>query len=222
MPPGTCPRCKRPARSNGSHSTVHGKKSKWFCRHCWISFSGDYIEDHPTRAGYFDIEASSLRADFGHVICWCILPERGKIHEDCIRCLSEEEEKRVLQSFLKAVKSFDILYGYNSSRFDWPFLRTRALHYDLAFPGYGELWTHDLYFAIRGKLSLSRKSLEKVTRFLDIPGKTPLDEKVWQDAAWGKSEALPKILRHCEGDVKILRVVHQKLEPFLRPVRRSI
>jgi uncharacterized protein YprB with RNaseH-like and TPR domain len=176
----------------------------------------------PTRLGFFDIEASNLDADFGHMISWCIKPEGKNPEFDVMKKLVKPEEIRILKSFLGALKNYDHLVGYYSSRFDIPFVRTRCLHYDLSFPEYGELWHTDLYFGVRGRLSLHRKRLETVSKFLKIEGKTPLDGKVWADASFGDQKSFKYILKHNMADVDILEKVYQKMFPYMKPVRRSV
>jgi uncharacterized protein YprB with RNaseH-like and TPR domain len=217
-----CPHCKRPGRRNGSHDTQAGRRDKWFCKACWRSFSGEYRDIKPTRLGFFDIEASGLVADFSHMISWVIKREGKSPQYDCIKSLKESEEKRILKSLLKTFGDFDHLVGYYSSRFDFPYVRTRCLYHGLEFPTYGQLWTTDLYFSVRGRLSLSRKRLGTVSQFLETGAKQEVAGPVWASASFGDTKAFKQILQHNIQDVVILEKVWEKMTPFMKPVRRSI
>jgi len=72
------------------------------------------------------------------------------------------------------------LVGYYSTRMDLPYMRAKALHYGLEFPGVGELYHWDLYYTVRYKLGLSRNSLANACDWLGIEGKTPIDKSVWR------------------------------------------
>ena len=64
--------------------------------------------------------------------------------------------------------------------------------------------------------------LGTVADFLGIPGKTALKPEIWVQASFGDKKAIAYIHEHNIADVVILEKVHEKLEPFMRGVQRSI
>ena len=113
-------------------------------------------------------------------------------------------------------------YGSHNTRFDIPYLRTKALHYGLDFPGYGELYHFDLYYTVKSKLNLSRKSLDNACDYLGIEGKTPISKDVWRRAKYGDTDALNQVLEHNIPDIEILEKLHDKLEFTRKWIRSSI
>lgn len=184
----------------------------------WYQFPGYKI-------GYFDIETDNLFADFGIMLTWCLKEKDGKIYHDQVtkkELFNGESDKRIVKSLLDKMKEYKIIVGYNSDRFDVPFLRARAMRHGFEFPGYGELYTWDLYWTARSKLRLTRKSLDNVCDFLGIVGKTPISKDDWRAAKYGDEKALKTVLEHNKGDVEILEELHNKIEFTRKWIRRSV
>lgn len=178
------------------------------------------------RIGYFDIETTAdFNADWGTVLTWCIKEKEGGIKSSVIKreeLLNGTYDKRVVSEFVEELKNYKIIVGYYSDRFDMPFMRSKALHYDIDFPSYGDLYHWDLYYTVRAKLKLSRRSLDNVCQYLHIPGKTPIEKDIWMKARYGDPKALRYVLDHNKGDVEITEKLHNKLEFTRKWTRRSI
>lgn len=184
----------------------------------WYQYPGYKI-------GYFDIETDNLFADFGIMLTWCLKEKDGTIYHDQVtkeELFEGKGDERIVKSLLDKMKEFKIVVGYNSDRFDVPFLRARAMRHGIDFPGYGELYTWDLYWTARSKLRLTRKTLDNVCDFLGIKGKTPIEKDVWRAAKYGDPKALKVVLEHNRGDVVILEELHNKIEFTRKWIRRSV
>jgi len=184
----------------------------------WYQFPGYKI-------GYFDIETDNLFADFGSILTWCLKEKDGKIYHDEVtkkELFDGKGDKRIVESLLDRIKDYRILVGYNSDRFDIPFLRARAMKHGLEFPGYGELYTWDLYWTVRSKFRITRKSLDNICDFLGIEGKTPIAKDVWRAAKYGDKKALKTVLEHNKGDVEILEKLHDRIAFTRKWIRRSV
>lgn len=183
-----------------------------------------YKEDS-IRIGYLDIESDGLKADFSTMLTWCIKERGGKVVSDVITrkdLFDGDTDKRIVASLLKELAKYDIICTYYGTGFDVPYVRAKALHYDLGFPFYGEIYHHDLYYVVRSKLNLSRKSLDNACDFLNIEGKTPISKNVWRRAKYGDPKAVEEVLHHNVGDVVILEQLHTKLEGHAKWMKRSI
>jgi uncharacterized protein YprB with RNaseH-like and TPR domain len=177
------------------------------------------------KIGYFDIEVDNLKADFGTVLTWCIKEKGGKTEYSVIKkreLMGKTHDRRVTEEFVEAMKKYKILVGYYSTRFDMPYMRTKALRHGLDFPAYGEIYHFDLYYTVRNKLCLSRNSLANATEFLGIEGKTPIKRDTWRLAKYGDKTALKEVLEHNVADVEILESLHDRLDFTRKWTKRSI
>jgi len=196
-------------------------------------------EEHPwfqnpgTRIGYLDIETDNLKADFGTMLTWCIKEKGGKVYYDTVtkRELFEgDSDRRIVQSIVDEMRKYNIIVGYYSTGFDLPFVRAKALHYGIDFPGFEyngktfvpELYHFDLYYTVKSKLCISRKSLDAACDYLNISGKTPISKDAWRRAKYGDPEALNTVLEHNVGDVEILEKLHDKMTTFSKWTKRGV
>lgn len=188
------------------------------------------------KVGYLDIETSSLEADIGFMLSWAIKDRGGAVHLDCIdknAIFSYQFDKNLVKTLLTKLEEYDIIVTYYGTVFDIPFINSRALYYGLEpVTNYYTQITYkenkkgdvvqkekivpkfyhwDLYYTVRNKLALSRSSLENVTQFFDIDGKTKLDKKILLKARYGDEESLKYILHHNKQDVIILERLHNRL-----------
>jgi uncharacterized protein YprB with RNaseH-like and TPR domain len=195
------------------------------------------------RIGYLDIESDGLKADFSTMLTWCIKEKDGDVTYDMIKkeelFAGVDPDKRLVKSCIQEMQKYKIIVTYYGTGFDIPFIRSKALHYDLCFPSYTfveqelkngntrvltlpELYHFDIYYTVKSKLNLSRKSLDSACDYLHIEGKTPLSKEAWRLAKYGNAEALAQVLEHNTMDVAILEKLHNKLEPFQKWGKKSV
>lgn len=182
------------------------------------------------RIGYLDIETDGLKADFSTMLSYCIKEREGKIYSGVI---TKEElfngvvDRRLVQDLINEIDGFDILVTYYGTGFDIPYIRTKSMHYGIEFPGYVKevvfngntartvvqpsIYHWDLYYIVKSKLNLSRKSLDNACDYLGIVGKTDLDKDIWRMAKYGDEESIALVLEHNMGDVIILEKLHDYL-----------
>lgn len=195
---------------------------------------------HPDyRVGYLDIEVSGgFYADWGTMLTWCIKEKEGAVSHDVItreEMLKGTTDKRITQSLVDEMKKYKILVSYYGTRFDIPYIRTKAIGWRIDFPGFSmeqkhngnykvapEIYHWDLYYTIRNKFKFSRSSLANACDYFDIEGKTPIPKKVWRKAAYGDKESLAIVLEHNIGDVAILEELHELIQPFKKWTRSGL
>lgn len=192
------------------------------------------------RVGYLDIEADGLKSDFSTMLSWCIKEKDGEIASDVITkedIFSGEVDKRLIDSCVAELSKYAIIITYYGTKYDLPFVRSKALHYNSYFPGFTvveqetksgtsfrlvpELYHFDLYYTVKSKLNLSRNSLDNACDFLGIEGKTPIKKDVWRKAKYGDPESLQEVLMHNKADVVILEQLHNRLEPYSKWTRKG-
>lgn len=201
-------------------------------KHTYLDHYNCYIKENPDqkKIGFYDIECSNLDADFGIILSYSIkVLGKNEYYEGCIkkvdidRAKAGDEDKEVVKQLVEDLQKFDLLIGYYSSRFDMPFIRTRALTCGIDFPEYGSIKHIDLYFTIRGKFKLSSNRLENACRvILGKTEKTRVDGKYWRAATRGNVAALKYITTHNRYDVDDLEKLYVKVIGFRRKAENSI
>lgn len=185
---------------------------------------GDWLATQ--RIGFLDIETSDLKANFGLMLSWALKIKDGPLLHSVIKrrevINKDRLDRGIIKELLKALNEVDVLVTYNGTLFDLPFLRTRCLIHGLGFPGYGEKKHIDVYFQVKSRLSLHRKSLDAACEALNIAGKTPIKPKVWFEAQLGYKDALKNVLHHNDADVIILEHLFERLKPFTLSTRKSL
>jgi len=206
----------------GTHKCKHS--------HTYLEHYSCFLEESPSKAkiGFLDIEASNLKANFGIILCYCIkVAGEDKIYESCI---TKEEatqaafpDKRLVQQLIKDMEQFDLLYGFYSTKFDLPFIRTRAISNGLDFPLFGSIKHKDVYYIVKNKFSLHSNRLEVAcNELVGSSDKTHFDGNIWRTAVQGRKESLQYILEHCRADVCDLEKLTNKVLDYAYPQVKSI
>jgi uncharacterized protein YprB with RNaseH-like and TPR domain len=179
----------------------------------------------PERIGFLDIESSNLKADFGICLAWCIKPSDSK--KIISRSITPTElktclDRNVVRDCITEMLKFDRIVGHYSSKFDIPFLRSRALFHGLDFPEYRKLWQTDTWRIARERLCISSNRLDNIARQLHIAEeKTRITPDHWIGALTGGKKHLKYILDHCKIDVLVLEKVWYALEKFANKAKTS-
>lgn len=182
----------------------------------------------PEKIGFLDIEASGLKADFAYIISYCIKELGGDILEDVLKpgdIRKYNFDKNLIKKLTTDINKFDriLVYWGKNYRFDIPFIRTRAVHWGVDFPGYRALYVQDVYDMVKPYLKLHNNRLGTVCRYLGIPAKGHwLNPDVWQKAMAGDKESLDYILVHNREDVISLELLWNELNKFVRRSKTSI
>ncbi|KKN54326.1 hypothetical protein LCGC14_0593040 [marine sediment metagenome] len=172
-----------------------------------------------------DIETTSLKANIGFMLSWVLKYRGGKIVHGIV---TREEifdgtyDKRIVRELLTELENVDVVITYYGTGFDIKFFRTRAMYWKFYFPPYGTIFHFDVFYRARSLLATHRKSLDAVTTFFGIEGKTPIKLATWAEAMYGNKKALAEVLVHNIEDVKITEELFDLLEDFSKWTRRSL
>jgi len=204
-----------------------------FCKHGqrYLAHYNCYLREQARpeiteRIGYLDIEASNLKSDFGIVYCYCIKDgDSSAIYRDWVSprefrtCL----DKDVIRNCIRDMNRFDRICTWYGSRFDLPFIRSRAIAHGLTFPLPKTLWQTDGWLISRNKLALSSNRLKAVAKFvLGKTQKTEIENIYWLRALQGNSKAMAYIVDHCEKDVLDLERVYRVIGQYSPKAKTSI
>jgi len=204
-----------------AHKCKHG--------HTYLEHYSCYMKENPNngRIGFFDIEVTDLKANNGLLLCYCIKDmDSDKIYEGAAKFkkgVYDNIDRAVVKKCVKDLKRFDRIVTYFGTGFDIPYIRSKAVHYDIDFPIHGELCHTDLYYIIRNKFKLSRSSLAVATEYLlGSTNKTRLDFQLWKKAGLGCKESMNYILEHCRMDVVDTQRLYEKVIGYKRETKLSI
>ncbi len=206
---------------------------KYKCRHGHNGFAhyNCYCteERRVERIGFLDIEASNLKANFGIMLSWAIKPgDSDEVLYDVVEKADMEGttlDSRIVASCIETMQQFDKVVGHYSTKYDIPFIRTRALALDLGhlFPKQGEMLHEDTYYMAKSKLCLHSNRQDCVAETIQhINIKTRIDPDHWIRALQGKKEALDYIVEHNIMDVLQLEQNYLKLKPFVWGKGKSV
>ena len=166
----------------------------------------------------FDLETTSLAADFGIVLCAVIKPAGGKavvFRGDSYPAWGENRsnDSELVTDVVNELARYDIWVAHNGARFDVPYLRTRLMRWGLE-----PLVTRKLVDPVqlaRNKLRLSFNGLSSVANHLGCNSKTDVEPQAWLRASLdGNSKAMDYIVQHCVEDVKTLEKVVTALKAY--------
>lgn len=195
--------------------------------HRFIEHYGCYLQENKskTRIGFFDIEASNLKADFGIMLSWAILSDDGEMFSDFITAkdLHGKLDERIVRSCVDAMKKFDVIVGYYSTKYDIPYTRTRAHVQGIPFPEFGELQHKDVYYIIKAKFALSRNRLENASKLLaGKTEKTRMEPEQWVRALGGDKKSIEYIYDHNKRDVRDLRRLYHEVIRYVKNGTKSV
>jgi uncharacterized protein YprB with RNaseH-like and TPR domain len=168
----------------------------------------------------FDLETTSLNADFGIVLCGVVKPAGGKakvfrgdkLNPRWDTCRSDDSD--VVSAIVEELQHYDIWIAHNGARFDVPFLRTRMLRWGMN-PLPTSFKLIDPVQVARNKLRMSWNSLEALCKFLGINKKTEVAGDLWLRASLdGDRKAMSYIVEHCVYDCDMLEDVVTELKAY--------
>ncbi len=176
---------------------------------------------HEKVYGYLDIEASNLTANFGVMLSWALKLRGGEIISSVAapdELRSMDVDKELCQRLIDAVAGYniDVLVTHwgGLGRYDIPFIISRCEFHGLNWPGHSKLRHIDTHRLAKRVLRLSSYRLETIGRFFGCTLKTHIDGIFWIRALQGNAEAMDYILDHNIRDVKLLEVIHLRLERY--------
>ena len=201
-------------------------------RHTYLSHYACFLAEKPDTApmkenvGVIDIETTGLKANYSHMLCWCVKEQgKKKIHQDLItrKEVRDKNDKRLVKSVVAEMVKYDRLVGHYSIRFDIPYIRSRALYYGIPFPEYRDIYHTDTYYMARANLAIHSNRLQAICDYFEIPAKHhPMTPRLWRDAGAGNEKALKTVLMHCREDVESTDRVYELLLDHVAFTKRSI
>lgn len=181
---------------------------------------------------FFDIETSpcvgwfwrpgyNLNLDYNNIlenakiICICYKWEGDKktysLHWD-----SKQNDKKMLQDFIKVLNQSNEVIGHNSDKFDIKWLRTRCLIHGIdMMPDYTSI---DTLKEARKGFNFPSNRLDSIGRYTGVGKKLKTTGELWYDTCFKNDRAaLNKMIKYCIQDVVLLEKVYSKMKSFIKP-----
>jgi uncharacterized protein YprB with RNaseH-like and TPR domain len=128
----------------------------------------------------------------------------------------KQDDKALLQEFLKEAHQADELVAHNGDRFDLRWIKTRCLFHGLqTFPRYKTIdtlkWSkNDFYF--------NSNRLDYIARFLGLGGKLETKDGLWRDVLLRDDrKRLAEMVKYNKQDVVLLEQVYDRLADHVVP-----
>lgn len=206
------------------------KMSTQKCKHghTYLEHPNCYLieKSAETKIGYFDIESGGLNANFDYMLTWCIKTrDKEEYYEGVIsqkEILEYTFDKGIIKELILALKNYDTIVTYYGTKFDIPFIRTRAMSHKVPFLSFGSIQHKDVYYMVKNRMRLGRNSLDSACAALGIKGKNHIKGNFWMRAKVGDPKALAYVLDHNKKDCQILEKLHKKIEEYVKDMTRSI
>lgn len=150
------------------------------------------------------------------IICICYKWE-GEEETHSLTWDKNQNDKKMLEQFVKIANEADELVGHNGDRFDLPWIRTRCLLHNIPmFPNYV---TVDTLKVSRSKFKFNSNKLDYIAKVLGVGEKLHTGFDLWVRIVLNKDkEAMESMVEYCKHDVNILEDVYHKLSPYI-PVK---
>ncbi len=155
--------------------------------------------------------------------------------EEKLLVAKDKDDKEVIKAFVEYIKNYDpdIIIGYNSNHFDWPYLMQRAKHLGIrldvtrrvgAEPTtsvYGHVSVPgrlnvDLYDYAEEMHEIKMKTLEEVAEYLGVMKKSDRVLIEWWKIPdyWDDEKLRPKLFEYALDDVRATYGIGEKILPF--------
>jgi len=196
--------------------------------HTYLEHPNCYLKEklQEKKIGYLDIETGGFKANFDYMLTYCI-KTKGK-EEYCEGVINREEilnysfDKKILQKLINDLKKYDVIITYYGTKFDIPFIRTRAMMHKLNFLPFGTIQHKDCYYMVKNKMSLHKNSLDSACAALGIKGKNHIKGNYWMRAVIGDPNALAYVADHNRKDCQILEKLHSRIMEYVKDTTKSI
>ena len=143
------------------------------------------------------------------IICICYKWEDEKeVHS--LNWDAKQNDKRMLEAFIKIINQSDEAIGHNGDRFDLAWIRTRCLFHGISmFPRYT---TIDTLKIARQKFRFNSNKLNYIADFLGFGQKIKTEFGLWKRIMFDKCPtAMADMIKYCKKDVVLLEKVYKEL-----------
>jgi len=168
------------------------------------------------QAGYeIDVDTHNIITERA-IICICWKWEGDKqIYS--LKWDNNQNDKKMIQEFVKVMHDADEVVGHNGDRFDIRWIRTRAILHKIDFPP--KIISIDTLKNCRSLFKMNSNKLDYVAQYLGIGRKIDTGGfDTWRKIILDKdAQALKHMIEYCKNDVVILEKLWNRLNPYVNP-----
>lgn len=147
------------------------------------------------------------------IICICYKwADEKEVHY--ITWDDKQDDRKILEKFIKVANEADELVGHNGDKFDLPWIRTRCIYHNIpVFPNYV---TIDTLKSARSKFKFNSNKLDYIAKFLGIGEKIHTGYDLWKKIVLEKDqESLNNMVTYCQNDVVLLEKVYNRMSSYI-------
>lgn len=123
-------------------------------------------------------------------------------------------QKAMLEGIHRLMDEADVIVGYNSKKFDIPWIQGQFLIHGMKPPS--PFKQVDLLDTAKRKFKLASNKLEYIATVLNLPRKLQTGgHQLWKDCMAGKKEALKLMREYNEHDVALTEMVYDRFMPYI-------
>lgn len=169
----------------------------------------------------WDLETSDLRSDWGFTICggykW--LDDKEVYCPSIMDYEGWQEDptndRKLVKELHRVLSQAEMIVTFYGKGFDLKWMNSKCLEHGL--PVLPNIPHVDLFFVAKSNLNLSRKSLDNIGKYLNLPKKKfYVSGAIWKRARIGKADAIQKVIEHCKADVLMTEKLYYRLRPLVR------
>ncbi|MDR7543593.1 MAG: ribonuclease H-like domain-containing protein [Armatimonadota bacterium] len=165
---------------------------------------------------FWDLETTGTGADYDSVLVGCVKPYRRPV--EIFQVKRPGDDRELAEALAERLGQAYIWVTFYGRRFDVPFLESRLLHHGL--PPLRHRPHLDLYYLVRHRLALSRRSQAHVLRWLEAPEqKMTLSPDTWNEVVRDPERGLRTLVRRCVSDVRGLEALYLRLRRWVATLR---
>jgi uncharacterized protein YprB with RNaseH-like and TPR domain len=159
---------------------------------------------------FLDTEATGLKADYNSLLVASVKPIGKKPVSFVVKQLGHDQ--KLVKDLKTELSKYLIWVSYFGFGFDIPMINTRLLHAGQEpLPKRHQI---DLYYALKYKLLMARRSQAHILEWLGTPQKKmTVSPSVWNLAEQEKD--LPTLIKRCESDVEGLEAMYQQTKHLI-------
>ncbi len=172
----------------------------------------------------YDLEVTDLDADWGTTICIGykflddLTPTVLSITDFKGWKKDFLDDSKLWKAFMKVFNEAEMTIGYYNSGFDRPYMYAKLLKHGITIPA--NIPNVDLFYTVKSNMKLRRKSMDNVTRYLDMQDedvhKSIVGGEMWQRARIGDEKGIGYVVEHCRADILLTERLYLRLRPLVR------
>jgi uncharacterized protein YprB with RNaseH-like and TPR domain len=180
------------------------------------------LVEHSQSLLTFDTEATSLNGDYGSILV--VTGKRYGQKPVTVKVDTPGKDRLVVREAKAMLEDADAWISYYGKGYDIPMLNARLMRW-----GYKPLVKRphlDLYFTLKSKVKISRRSQGHYLSWLSVEGKEGEAQRkmgvsadVWASIVSNPKRYMPTMVKRCESDVIGLEALYTRTKSYVGDIK---